>query len=437
MAESMINRPAKLLGQVLHNPWTILISMLMGAIIGTLDKDLAHKIAPFGSLYLTLLQMCVLPIMITAVIAGLGNLFRTGKATTYLKRMLMVYMLGLSLVAVISLSTALLAKPGKQLSEHDKAVISTQLAKAQAVKVLEADESSTAANTTKIVAFISNIVPSNVFAAMSKGQNLAVLFFCLALGIALGRSKAEGAGITLKILEATNSALLMVVTWTMYILPLGLCCLLAGYIAHTGLSIILVLLQLVILYVLMGLVMAIVYSLIIWQRTGQPYWQIWIALKEPLLIAFSTRSSFAALPSTLTSLHEKLGLDKQSVDLQVPVGIMLNPLGSVVHYCLVAVFMSQLYGISFGSEQFIMTMITAVAASIAATGVPSIAALGILPMVLNPLGLPADVGMLLVAAVDTFADSIITVLNVHGNCAATTLITDRQSMAKQELNPTR
>lgn len=418
----------KALGRLLHNPWIILLSMVVGVIIGNTHKELAIALSPLGSLYLTLLQMCVLPIMITAVIAGLGNLFRTGKATLYLKRMIAIYGLGLCLVAVASLSIALLIKPGKQLTEGDKTIISEQLAKAETAKTLETEANSNKAMG-KVVDFIANIVPANVFAAMSKGQNLAVLFFCLALGVALGKSKVEGANITLKVLEAANEALLMIVTWTMYGLPFGLCCLLAGYIAQTGLSILVVLIKFILLYCLISLVLMIIYSLIIWRRSGQHYFQTWLALKEPLLIAFSTRSSFAAMPATLTNLHEKLKMDKQTVDLLVPVGIMLNPAGSVVHYCLIAVFMSQLYGLPFGAEQFIITIITAIGASIAATGVPSIATLGLLPMVLNPLGLPINVGMLLVAAVDTVIDTIITMLNIHGNCAAASLIADKQALA--------
>ncbi|MDF2866593.1 MAG: sodium:dicarboxylate symporter [Gammaproteobacteria bacterium] len=419
----------KLVGRLLHSPWTILLSMVVGTIIGNTHKELAAVLGPFGSLYLTLLQMCVLPIMITAVIAGLGNLFRTGKAALYLKRMIAIYVLGLCLVAIASLSVSLLTKPGKQLTEDDKLVISEQLAKAETVKTLDVQPEKPHTAVGKIIDFVGNIVPSNVFAAMSQGQNLAVLFFCLALGIALGKSRVEGANITLKVLEAANDALLMIVTWTMYGLPLGLCCLLAGYIAQTGLGILLVLFKFVLLYCLISLVLMVIYSLIIWRRTGQTYIQTWLALKEPLIIAFSTRSSFAAMPATLTSMHEKLKMNKQTVDLLVPVGIMLNPMGSVAHYCLVAVFMSQLYGLPFGSEQFIITIVTSIGASIAATGVPSIAALGILPMVLNPLGLPVNVGMLLVAAVDTFADTLVTVLNIHGNCAAATLVADKQTIA--------
>lgn len=415
----------KAMGRLLHNPWIILLSMAAGIIIGNTHQDLAMALSPLGNIYLTLLQMCVLPIMITAVIVGLGNLFRTGKAALYLKRMIVIYGLGLCLVAVISLSIALLTKPGKQLTQGDKTIISEQLAKAETAKALEV-EAKPNKTMGKIADFIANIVPANIFAAMSQGQNLAVLFFCLALGVALGKSKVEGANIILKVLEAANEALLMIVTWTMYGLPFGLCCLLAGYIAQTGLSVLVVLIKFILLYALISLIIMLINSLIIWRRSGHRYLQTWLALKEPLLIAFSTRSSFAAMPATLTNMHKKLKMDKQTVDLLVPVGIMLNPMGSVAHYCLVAVFMSQLYGLPFGLEQFMITIVTSIGASIAATGVPSIATLSLLPMVLNPLALPINVGMVLVAAVDTVTDTIVTMLNIHGSCATAALVADKQ-----------
>jgi proton glutamate symport protein len=407
------------------SPWLILISMVVGTLIGVKYETLAATLAPFGHLYLTLLQMCVLPIMITAIIAGLGNLLRSGKAGRYLKRMLGVYVLGLAVVATITLGISLTLNIGKHLSEKDKTAISIQLAKAEhTTKVLVAEQEEVK-HDNKIVSFLGSIIPANVFAAMTKGQNLAVLFFCLALGLALGKSKAEGAMTTLKVVDSATDALLIVVGWTMYGLPIGLCCLLAGYVAQTGLAILAILFKLILLYCLMGVVLSLICSLIIWRRSGQPYLQCWLALKEPLMIAFSTRSSFAAMPATLKGLHEKLGMDKKSTDLLIPVGFMLNPIGSVMHYCLLAVFLCQLYGMPFGTEQFLISIVTSIAASIAVTGIPSIAALGIMTVVLNPLGLPIDVGIMLAAAVDTVADMIMTILNVHGNCAAATLIVDK------------
>lgn len=427
MAESIMQKKTikGFIGQVLINPWVILLSILMGTFIGVTNKPLATLLAPFGNLYLTLLQMCVLPIMIAAVIGGLGNLFRAGKAARYLTRMIGVYALSLFLAAVATLLISISTQIGSQLSKADKSAISKQLAKTETAKVIDSEYDTTPDLAYKIAKSVSNIVPSNVFAAMSKGENLAVLFFCLALGVAIGKSRAEGAGIFLKVLESTSEALLTIVGWTMYALPFGLLCLLAGYVGHTGLGILITLFKVILLYTAVILALLIVSSIIIWRRTGKPYLQTWIALKEPLIIAFSTRSSFAAMPAALRGLHNKLGMDKQAVDLVMPVGIMLNPAGSVSHYCLVAVFLSQLYGLPFGGEQFVITTFTAIGASLAATGVPSIVALGLLPIVLNPLGLPIDVGMILVAAIDTLVDPLMTMLNIYGNCAAATLVIDK------------
>ncbi len=62
----------------LLSPWLIFTSVLTGAVIGIFDKELANQLLPFGSLYLKLLQMLVLPMLVTAVISGLGNLFISG-----------------------------------------------------------------------------------------------------------------------------------------------------------------------------------------------------------------------------------------------------------------------------------------------------------------------------------------------------------------------
>lgn len=414
------------LKSLLHNPWLIIGSMALGGYLGVTHRQLATKIAPFGELYLALLQMCVLPIMITAVIIGLGKLVQMGKAVQYFKRMAGVYLSGLVVVSIIVLLLGTWIAPSKHLTEKDKAVLSEQLANINDVQVIDIDKPAAAKPENKLFAFIQDLVPNNIFAALSKGQNMAVLFFCLILGIALGKSRIETTQPVFSMLESSRDALLKIVGWTIYALPFGLCCILAGNTSAKGVHILMVLSKLVILYYLFALILMLIFSLIIWRFSHYGYRQCWKAMKEPLIIAFSTRSSFAAIPSLLKNLHEKLAIDEQSANLLVPVGVLLNPLGSVMHYSLAAIFITQLYGQSLNLELFIITIISTICASIAAAGIPTIATLGLLAIVLEPLNAPISVAIMLFAMLDSFIDPIITLLNVHGNSAAAIFILRKQ-----------
>ena len=84
-------------------------------------------------------------------------------------------------------------------------------------------------------------------------------------------------------------------------------------------------------------------------------------------------------------------------------GITLNPQGNVLHFSIAALFVAQLYGQPLSWEQLGIVVVASVLTSVAASGAPGVAALGMLTLVLEPLGLPAAVGLILLTAIDKAA----------------------------------
>lgn len=128
---------------------------------------------------------------------------------------------------------------------------------------------------------------------------------------------------------------------------------------------------------------------------------------------------------SLRSVHENLGRERQGGGLVVPLGITLNPQGNVLHFSIAAVFVAQLYGQSLAWEQIGVVVVASVLTSVAASGAPGVAALGMLTLVLEPLGLPAAVGLILLTAIDPIVDPLLTAANVHATCASATLIAEK------------
>ena len=79
----------------LRSPWVVFSGMIAGIIIGIKYNALALKLAPFGNIYLSLLQMCIVPIMITAVVSSIGRLLTTAQASKYIGRLVLVFLLGM------------------------------------------------------------------------------------------------------------------------------------------------------------------------------------------------------------------------------------------------------------------------------------------------------------------------------------------------------
>ena len=91
-------------------------------------------------------------------------------------------------------------------------------------------------------------VPSNVFFAFSSGQSLAVVFISILLGIALGLLKNKTADHLVAALDAINGAFLKILNWVLYLLPIGLCCLVAGQVGVLGTIVLAAMAKLIVLY---------------------------------------------------------------------------------------------------------------------------------------------------------------------------------------------
>jgi len=405
----------------LLHPLVILSGMLAGSYIGFTNNSLAQKLAPLGEIYLALLTMCVLPIMIGAIVSSLGRMFSNKTDKRFLLSVVSVFAGGLLLASAVAIGVGLLISPGHGLDENNKIVLSGQVAQYE----LENESAYEPVEKLRLLDFITNIIPTNVFKAASNGQNLSLLFFSIVLGIAYGLSRTKSSETAIKVAEATYEAVLKIIGFLMYGLPLGLCFIVADQVSMLGIEIFYAMLKVILIIYLVSILMILIYSMIIWHRVGGTYYRSFYSLKDPLLISLGTSSSFAAIPSALKSLSYNFGLNKNKVDLVIPLGVSLNPHGNVIHFTLAAIFVAQLYGIAINAADMVVLMITAVLAAVAAAGAPGIAALSMLAIVFEPLGLPVSIGIILFAAIDPIIDPLLTMVNIHGNCASASLISEK------------
>ena len=404
--------------KILLHPLTILLGILIGIVIGLSNPPLANSLSPLGEIYLNLMKMCVLPVMITAIVSSLGRLFSSKASKDIIQHLILVFAIGLVISSSVGLGVGYFGNPGANLDEKTKIVLSNVVANAEIELggVVETHE------TKGLLNFVIQMIPTNVFSAISLGQNLPILFFCVVLGVALGLLHSNRGESALRVMDAINEAMLKVMSWIMYGLPFGLCFLFANQVANVGLGIIFALLKLVILYYIAALIMILLYTIVIWQRVGGSIFSSFVALKDPLIIALGTASSYAAIPSALQSLQKNLRLDKGTTDLVIPLGISLNPHGNVIQFSLAGIFIAQLYGQPIGLEGIMILLVSSVMAGIASSGAPGLAALAMLSLLLEPLGLPVGVALILLSAIDPIVDPVFTMLNVHGNCAVSALL---------------
>lgn len=416
----------------LLSPWLILIAVISGAVIGIGYKDLAHQLLPFGALYLKLLQMLVLPMLVTAVISGLGNLFISGMHRSQFSRMIVFLLIGLMIASGIGVLFGVIGHPGSGLQHEAQVTLGRTITKTEQGALVEAHEQVQAPT---MFTYVQAMIPENIFNSLTRGDTLAILFFSLLMGISMGRLKSEANKTALMVINAFYHIFLTIIGWMMYLLPFGLLCLFAGQIAQVGMDIIWATAKLIEYIYISCIVAIMVYILIIWWKIRDKfsYLQILGGLRQPLVVALGTASSFATIPAALSALKNNLDADENVSDLVVPLGMTINPPASVLQFAISSVFIVQIYDTQLGLEQLAMIFVGAILAGLASSSAPSIVALSMIAMILDPLGLPSNVAIILLVAIDPVVDPIVTALNVQANCALAVVVSSDEADTATEV----
>lgn len=411
----------------LRNPWVSLCAMVAGVAIGLEAKGLVPYLAPVGRLYLSLLQMCVLPIISCAIVVNLARLLRSGSVGKCVGRVVMFFAVTAFTAATIGCLIGLVACPGGGLSAEARVTLGR-------VFMSSGESAAAGAESHALWGLLNSLVPSNVFFALSAGQTLAVIFVSILLGFAVGVVKESAGRSLIAGFGGTYDAFFKILDWTLYGLPVGLVCLLAEQVGMLGVEMLIAMAKLVALFYAGCLVLCLLYIVNLRLTTGLSAFGILRSLGQPLVVALAAQSSIAALPLALERMGSELRQPAESTGFVMPLGVVANRHSYVLLFALTAVFVSQLYQVQLGPAQVVVVALTATASGMAAVGAPSVIA-PLIAYVLYPVGLPAAAGIAVVVAIGPLVDSMASMTNLFGTCMTTTLINGDRVCAGERAAP--
>ncbi len=395
-------------------PTRILIGLVLGIIIGLVFGEKATVIKPIGTIFIRLITMVVVPLVLVSLMlgtAGLGDIKKLGRIGI---KTFIYFMLTTVVAIVIGLFLANLIKPGIGLSETARAEL-TKNYKASTEAGIQRlkDKPST-------LEVLIEIVPANPVKSLAEGNMLQVIFIAVVFGAALTLVKKEKADPVLRLLDSLNDVVIQVVHIAMNIAPFGVMALIASVIGQFGASVLMTLLKYT-LTVIAGLAIHtfIVNSLAIRFLGRMNPLRFFRAVKEAMLIAFSTSSSNATLPVAMENV-EQIGVKRTFSSFVIPLGATINMDGTALYQGVSAVFIAQIYGIPLTVGDQLTIVLMATLASIGAAGVPG-AGVIMLVMVLKQIGIPLE-GISLIMGVERILDMCRTTTNMVGNMTSALVI---------------
>ena len=276
--------------------------------------------------------------------------------------------------------------------------------------------------------FILSIFPKNAFEAMATNNILQILVFALFAGIALSALGEKGAPLV-RGAESLAEMMLQITHYVMRYAPVAVFGALAVVVSKSGLWILVTYLELVAeFYFSLALLWVILLSIgAIF--LGRRIWTLIRYIREPMLIAFSTASSEAALPKLFEQL-DRFGVPRRISGFMLPLGYSFNLDGSMMYMSFATIFIAQAYGIDLSIGTQILILLTLMISSKGVAAVPR-ASLVVITGTLAMFNLPVE-GVALILAIDQFLDMGRTATNVVGNAVATSVITKWEGMLEVE-----
>jgi len=267
---------------------------------------------------------------------------------------------------------------------------------------------------------IIDLIPGNPVAAYAEGNMLQIIFFTILFAVCIlmtgkqGRPIAEGA-------EKLNLVMMKVVNVVMHVAPYGVFALMAKTFSLQGLGLIVPMLSYFVVVALVLTLHATGTLMILLKTLGKVSpWVFMKKMRAVQIFAFSTSSSNATIPVTLTATEKRLGVENSTASFIVPFGATINMDGTAIMQGVATVFIANVYGIDLGLTGYLTVIGMAVLASIGTAGVPGVGLI-MLAMVFNQVGLPIE-GIALIMGVDRLLDMMRTAVNVTGDSAITTIV---------------
>jgi len=378
--------------------------------LGWPTESVAAVARVLGELFLRGIFMLIFPLVVPMLLLGIRPLVHTGQIgriglTTILT---VVGLTGIAASLGLLLASGL--KPGHVLSPETRSQLLRQFG------------APTTAPTPLDGSFLLNLLPKNpffdlatAFTTSQQGGLLAVVVFTLLLGIALAHLPPERTETFYQLTHTLYEASLWLLQKLMYwIAPFGI----AGLIFQASVSLGGEIFQLLGAYagvVLLGLVVQGigVYSLFLWLFARRNPWQVLRQSSPALLVAFSSASSNATLPTTLYTALERLRLAPPVAHFILTLGATVNQNGTALYEGVTLIFLAQAFGVplSLADQTFMIGI--AILIAIGAAGVPG-GSLPLLAGVLPFFGLPPG-AIALIYGIDRLLDMARTTLNVYGD----------------------
>ena len=317
--------------------WQIMIGLVLGIICGVIfyqNKEAIVVMQSLGTIFIRLIQMIVMPIVVSCLTVGIANIGDIKKLGRIGGKTLIYFEVLTTIALILGITMANVTHPGTFINIHD--LHGTDISKYMAT-------AKTAEHNSGFWPLVLSIIPTNIFKSMADGDMMPVILFSVLFGLGIA-AVGEKAKILIDVLNGVAEVMFKVTNWVMKIAPIGVFGLIGMTIAEMGLGALLPLGY----FILIAYVTMLIFIIVILGITAHifhlRYWKTMHVILDEIVLAFTTASSEVTLPRLMRKTHQ-MGVNKGIVSFVIPTGYTFNLDGSAIYQSLAAIFLAQAYGL--------------------------------------------------------------------------------------------
>ncbi len=391
----------------------VLVGLVAGFVVGlvapaSVAAVLMPALGPLGTLFINLIRVTVIPLVVSILVASIGKIASSRAVGRAGGRAIA---LALALLTIAAVGSALIAAPILSRVQIDRAAV-------EALQTTPAPAPRPALPPNwAVVEWLVDLVPTNVFRALDQDAMLPVIVFSVLFALALAGVREDRRTPVLHVVEGISEAMQRFVGAVLELAPFGVFALAVPLAARLGIAAATAVAAYILLVV--GLTVAasllLLYPLgILGGRMAPGAFASFCAPAQA--VAFSSRSSLAALPAMLETA-EQSGAPSVVAGFVLPLAASVFRFGAAIAQTVGALFLARLYGMTLSPAQLAAVVVAVIFATFAVPGIPGGSIIAMVP-VLRTAGVPVDgIGILL--AVDAIPDMFRTTANVTGTMAVT------------------
>jgi len=404
-----------------HIFFGLIAGLIVGVFLHTYENPIIYNILVIiGQIFIRLIQMIVIPLVISAIIIGITSIGDNKQLGKYGTKMIGYYAIITVIAVTIGAFFALVFRPGINAEQYVNL--------SSAVEVQNHVASTISQQKGQLTGLFLSFIPKNPLESIAKGEMIPIIVFGLIFALALAKIGEMNRPIV-SFFESVFAATMKVTDWIMAFAAPGVFALTATAVSSFGLEIFNSISSYIfVLMLCFAVQFFIVYPLFLKIFSRVPVTMLYVAIAEAMMVAFGTASSSATLPLTI-SCCERAGISHKISNFVLPLGATLNMDGTAIMQTVAVIFLIQMYGIPVTPLIILQVCLLAIVASSTSAGIPGTGLITI-ALILNSLGLtPEELvgGFSLLYVLEKVMDMFRTILNVTSDAVVAATIADNEN----------